>query len=120
MAGVLTTLTRAELRREPILDELVKLFFKALQDAGSSLPPVFDKLDSSGLYYLFLVRRCLRQLAELDAARMGELSTASDSFKLLGGLAPSAPQDAFRIIQGWWHDPLDAQNFARALVGSLF
>jgi GT2 family glycosyltransferase len=120
MAGVLTTLTRAELRREPILDELVKLFFKALQDAGSSLPPVFDKLDSSGLYYLFLVRRCLRQLAELDDARMRELSIASDSFKLLGGLAPSAPQDAFRIIQGWWHDPVDARNLARALVGSLF
>ena len=120
IAGVLTTLTRAELRREPIHDELVKLFFKALQDAGASLPPVFAKLDSSGLYYLFLVRRCLRQLAELDDARMRELSIASDSIKLRGGLAPSAPQDAFRIIQGWWHDPVDARNFARALVGSLF
>jgi hypothetical protein len=119
IAGVLTTLTRAELRREPILEELVKLFFKALQDAGSSLPPEFDKLNSSGLYYLLLVRRRLRQLAELDDARMRELSIASDSFRLLGGLGSSAPQDAFRIIQGWWHDPVDARKFARALVGSL-
>lgn len=119
IAGVLTTLTRAELRGEPILDHLVNLFFKALQDAGSSLPPVFSKLDSSGLYFLLLVRRRLSQLAELNDARMQELSIASDKFKLLGGLAPSALPDAFRIIQGWWHDPLDARKFARALVGSL-
>jgi glycosyltransferase involved in cell wall biosynthesis len=119
IAGVLTTLTRAELRREPVHDELVKLFIKALQDAGSSLPPVLDKLDSSGLYYLFLVRRCLRQLAELDDTRMCELSIASDYFRLRGGLALSAPQDAFRIIRRWWHDPVDARKFARALVGSL-
>jgi hypothetical protein len=120
IAGVLTTLTHAELRPEPILDDLVKLFFKALQEAGSSLPPVFDKLDSSGFYYLLLVRWRLRQLAELNDPRMHELSIASDRFKLLGGLAWSAPQDAFRIIQGWWHDPLDARNFARALVRPLF
>ena len=119
-AGVLTTLTRAELMQEPILSELINLFFKALQNAGSSLPPVFDKLDSAGLYYLLLIRRRLRQLTSLDDARMHELTTASDRFRLAGGFAPSTARDALRIVQGWWHDPVDARKLARALIGSAF
>jgi hypothetical protein len=119
-AGLLTTLTRAELAREPILDSLVKLFFRALQDAGSSLPPVFEKLDSSGLFYLLLVQRCLRQIVQFDDPRMRELSVASGRFKLLGGFAPSAPQDVFRIVQGWWQDPVEARIFARAVARILF
>jgi GT2 family glycosyltransferase len=119
-AGLLTTLMRAELGGEPILDDLVKLFFKALQDADSSLPPVFDKLDSSGLYYLLLVRQHLRQITELDESRMRDLSLASDRFNLRGGFVLPAPQDVFRIVQGWWHDPTDARTFARAVFRILF
>jgi glycosyltransferase involved in cell wall biosynthesis len=119
-AGLLTTLTRTELRAEPILDELVKLFFKALRDAGSSLPPVFDKLDSPGLYYLLLVRQRLRQIAEFDDPRTRELSIASDSFKLRGGFVLSVPQAVFRIVQGWWHDPTDARSITRAVLRNLF
>jgi glycosyltransferase involved in cell wall biosynthesis len=119
-AGLLTTLMRAELGGEPILDDLIKLFFKALQDADSSLPPVFDQLNSSGLYYLLLIRQRLRQIAVLDDARMHELGRASDRFKLRGGFAPPAPQDVFRIVQGWWHDPADARRFARTAFRILF
>jgi GT2 family glycosyltransferase len=119
-AGVLTTLMRTELRREAILYELVDLFFQALQVAGSSLPPAFDKLDSAGLYYLLLVRRRLRQLTAIDEARTRELTAASVRFRLAGGFAPSTARDALRIVQGWWHDPVDARKLARALVGSVF
>ncbi len=119
-AGLLTTMTRAQLRHEPILDDLVKLFFRALQDAGTSLPPVFDRLSSSGLYYLLLIQRGLRQIGEFDDARMSELHTAADKFKLRGGFTRSTPQDVIRIVQGWWRDPADARGFARAVLKKRF
>jgi glycosyltransferase involved in cell wall biosynthesis len=118
-AGLLTTLTRAELRQEAILDDLIKLFFKALQDAGPNLPPAFDKLDSSGLHYLFVVRRRLRQIPELNDARLRELGVASGKFKMPAGFTRSAPLDVFRIVQGWWHDPYDAPGFAQAVFKRL-
>lgn len=116
-AGLLTTLTRAELRDEPIIADLVKLFFRALQDAGTAMPPASDRLDSSGLYYLVLVRRRLRQMAKLNDAGMREVSGASNRFKLRGELALSAPADVFRIVQGWWLDPVEASIFARTALG---
>jgi glycosyltransferase involved in cell wall biosynthesis len=116
MAGILTTLTRLELVDDPILDDLVALFLKALQDAGSFLPPVFESLDSPGLNYWFLVRRQLRQLAKFDDVKFRQISDASDSLNRFGIHTKATAKDLLRIIQGWRHDPLDMRNFARALI----
>jgi hypothetical protein len=106
---------RTELRNEPIIDDVVKLFFKALQIAGSTLPPVFDKLDSSGLYYLLLIRQRLHQLALLDDGKTRGISVASDRFKLRRGFARSTPRDVLRIVQGWRQDPIEAREVLRIL-----
>jgi glycosyltransferase involved in cell wall biosynthesis len=118
-AGVLTTMMRAELRDEPILHELARLFLDALRDAGSSLPPALDRLDSAGLYYLLLVRRRLRQLADLPDAEARKLDSAAERFRL-HGLSVSAPHDIFRIVRGCWSDPVDARNFGQAIARRLF
>jgi glycosyltransferase involved in cell wall biosynthesis len=119
-AGLLTTLARAELRDDPVLDDLIKLFFSSLQDAGPILPPVFDQLDASGLYYLLLVRRRFRELARIEDARLRKLDAAADRFRLRGGVGLSAPQALVRMGQEGWRDPLLAQNLARAAARAAF
>jgi glycosyltransferase involved in cell wall biosynthesis len=129
IAGILTTLSRVELRHDPIRDELIALFFEGLQDASSYLPPAFEKLDSSGFFYWRVASQRLRQLAELndpklrsisDDSRLRSTSLASDRFKLYWRLAKSARNDLSRIIQGWRDDPLDGPNFARIASRYLF
>lgn len=117
-AGLLTTLLRVELQGDPVLDNLVRLFFQAMQSA--SLPPAFDQLDLPGLYYFLVVRRRLRQMAGSEDSRIREVGAVSDRFKLQGGFNLALPQHAFGMAQEWWADPVLAKNLSRAAARAVF
>jgi glycosyltransferase involved in cell wall biosynthesis len=115
-AGVLTTLARLELQKDPILEDLCSLFLKSVDIAASSKTINPTSLDSLSLAYWIIAQQKLVELRKLNNPNLASLVDGSYCLRYSSVFRRLTPKELANIISGWWNDPIDLVTLARSLI----